>query len=135
MLVLDIERYPEFVPGYQRAQVLRREADALEVEQSVGVGPATVVFRSRAVFVPLQRIAIHAVDGPFHRLAVEWSFTPQGSGCQVELSVDYELRGPSAPLLARWLKWSAPRLLDVFMQRAAQLNGQGPAGPPSQEGS
>ena len=58
--MLDIERYPEFVPGYLRAQVLRRGTDTLEVEQSVGVGPATVTFRSHAEFAPLQRIANEA---------------------------------------------------------------------------
>ena len=86
-LVLDIERYPEFVPGYLRAQVLRRGTDTLEVEQSVGVGPATVTFRSQAEFAPLQRIAFHSADGPFHRLAMEWSFARQGSGCRVGFSV------------------------------------------------
>ncbi len=132
-LVLDIERYPEFVPGYQRARVLRRDTDTLDVEQSIGVGPATATFRSRAVFAPLQRIAIHTDDGPFRRLAVEWRFTPQESGCRIEISVGYALRGPLAPLLTRWLEWSAPHLLDVFTRRAAQLSGEEPAGLPPQD--
>ncbi len=132
-LVLDIERYPEFVPGYLRAQVLRRGTDTLEVEQSVGVGPATVTFRSHAEFAPLQRIAIHAADGPFHGLAMEWSFAPQGSGCRVGFSVGYELRGPLAPLLTRWLERSTPALFDAFMRRATQLDGQKPIGLPPQD--
>lgn len=120
-LVLDIECYPDFVPGYSAARVLRREAAALEVEQSIGVGPAAVSFRSRAEFEPVRYISIQVVDGPFRRLQVEWRFTPHGAGCRVGFAVGYALQGPLVPLLGPWLEVTAPRLLDAFVRRAAVL--------------
>lgn len=122
-LVLDIERYPEFVPGYHRARILRREAEALEVEQDTGIGPAGFRFRSRAEFVAPQRIVIHACDGPFRRLEVAWRFEPQEGGCRVTAETLYELPPLLAPLLQGGLALLAPRLLDAFARRAATLHG------------
>ncbi|GAB4298443.1 MAG: type II toxin-antitoxin system RatA family toxin [Thiohalomonadaceae bacterium] len=123
-LVLDIERYPEFVPGYSRARILRREVDALEVEQHAGFGPATFRFRSRAEFVIPERIAIRALDGPFRRLDVNWHFLPQDGGCLVTAETHYELAPLLAPLLQGGLALLAPRLLDAFARRAAELYGE-----------
>ncbi|MEW6647456.1 MAG: type II toxin-antitoxin system RatA family toxin [Pseudomonadota bacterium] len=123
-LVLDIERYPEFVPGYSRARILRREADALEVEQHAGFGPAAFRFRSRAEFVAPERIAIRALDGPFRRLDVTWHFLPQDGGCRVTAETHYELAPLLAPLLQGGLALLAPRLLDAFARRAAELYGE-----------
>lgn len=122
-LVLDIERYPEFVPGYRAARILRREAQALEVEQSAGFGPLTIAFHSRAEFSVPTRIHIHASDGPFRRLEVTWQFEPVPGGCRVSAATSYELGGLLAPLLRGGLAVFAPRLLDAFARRAAQLYG------------
>lgn len=123
-LVLDIERYPEFVPGYRAARILHREAQALEVEQSAGFGPLMLTFRSRAEFTAPVRIHIHASDGPFRRLEVTWQFTPHAGGCRVSADTQYELGGLLAPLLRGGLAVFAPRLLDAFARRAAQLYGR-----------
>lgn len=118
-LVCDIERYPQFVPGYVRAQVLQRSDGYLRVEQAIGIGAAVITFHSEAELQRPGRITIHAADGPFKRLVVEWQFTPVGSHCRVEFCVAYQLHGVLAPLVSAWLKLTAPRLLDAFVQRAA----------------
>lgn len=120
-LVLDIERYPEFVPGYLWAQVIQRSDTGMEVEQTVGIGAATVSFRSHAEFTEGRTTVIRAEEEPFRRLVVEWRFAPQEDGCRVEFGVDYQLHGPLAPLLAHWLVWVAPCLLDAFVRRARYL--------------
>jgi ribosome-associated toxin RatA of RatAB toxin-antitoxin module len=120
-LVLDIERYPEFVPGYRRARIVRRGDDALDVEQTVGFGPATFTFHSSAEFQQPSRIFIRATDGPFRRLDVEWRFVAEEGGCRVSAETHYQLHGLLAPVLAGWLDFLLPRLLDAFAARAAKL--------------
>ena len=122
-LVLDIERYPEFVPGYRAARVQRSDAQALEVEQSAGFGPVIITFRSRAEFTAPTHIVIRASDGPFRRLDVTWRFEPESSGCRVSADIHYELAGLMASLLRGGLAMFAPRLLDAFARRAARLYG------------
>lgn len=120
-LVLDIERYPEFVPGYRRARIVRHGDDALDVEQTVGFGPATFSFDSTAEFERPSRIFIRATDGPFSRLEVEWRFVEEAGGCRVSAETHYQLHGLLAPVLAGWLDFLMPRLLDAFAARAAKL--------------
>ncbi len=124
-LVLDIERYPEFVPGYRQTRILRREAAALLVEQRVGFGPASVTFHSRAEFVAPERIFVRASDGPFRRLEVEWRFASAGAACRVTAETRYQLDGLWAPMLSGWLTLAATRLLDAFAQRATEVYGAG----------
>lgn len=123
-LVLDIERYPEFVPGYSRARILYRDGATLEVEQQVGLGPAAFRFRSRAECVALESISIRALDGPFRRLDVIWRFLPLEGGCRVTAETHYELAPLLVPLLQGGLALLAPRLLDAFARRAAELFGE-----------
>ncbi|MFA5627155.1 MAG: type II toxin-antitoxin system RatA family toxin [Thiohalomonadaceae bacterium] len=122
-LVLAIERYPEFVPGYSQARILRREAGALEVEQSIGLGPASFSFRSRAEFIASEQIFICAHDGPFRRLEVRWQFAAQQEGgCRVTVDTHYQPGHLlAAPLLRGAMELLGPRLLDAFVQRAAQM--------------
>lgn len=122
-LVLDIERYPEFVPGYGRARVVQRGESWLTVEQSLGIGPATVPFRSRAEFERPQHIVVQATDGPFRRLIVEWRFAPEPGGCRVTFRVEYLLHGLLAPLVGGWLELTAPHLLAAFARRAERIYG------------
>lgn len=123
-LVLDIERYPAFVPGYSRACILRRDEAALEVEQCTGFGPLAFTFRSRAEFETPHRISIRAGNGPFRRLDVTWLFVPQEGGCRVTAETHYELGPLLAPVLQGSLALLAPRLLDAFARRAAELYGE-----------
>lgn len=123
-LVLDIEHYPQFVPGYQSACIEQRGAGELEVQQSLGLGPAKVSFRSSAHYETPGLIAIQAQDGPFKRLEVEWRFRDVEQRCEVEFSVEYHLHGLLAPLLRGWLELTAPQLMEVFARRAAKIYGE-----------
>jgi len=122
-MVLDIERYPEFVPGYQGAAIEQRGEGHINVVQTIGVGPATVRFHSQARYEVSSLIHILAQDGPFKQLEVEWNFCDTDEGCEVEFLVEYHLHGLFAPLLRSWLQLTAPQLLAVFARRAVQLYG------------
>jgi coenzyme Q-binding protein COQ10 len=86
-LVLDIEAYPGFVPGWRRAQVRERGANWLRVVQEMGVGPLTWRFESRADYDRSNRITIESEDNPFRQLRLDWRFEPEATGCRVALVV------------------------------------------------
>lgn len=121
-LVLDIEKYPEFVPGYRKARIICEEGGALTVEQEIGFGPATFRFRSRAEYVEGQRIFIHALDGPFRRFEVDWHFEPGEQGCQVTARTRHEPGLLLGSLFAGGMQLFGSRLLDAFARRAASLH-------------
>ena len=127
-VVVDVESYPAFVPGWRAARVVRRAGDTLTVTQEVGSGPLAVRFASRARQVPGRALRITSDDGPFRRLVIDWCFTPVGDGrCEVRLAVSARLRaGPLAPLLRGLLAARTERLLDLFTARAAALWAEEP---------
>jgi coenzyme Q-binding protein COQ10 len=79
-VVADIERYPEFVPGFADARIERTDDRHVEVVQRVGVKGMKVSFRTRAEIVPPHRITIHSRDWPFERLHQEWTLEDLGDG-------------------------------------------------------
>lgn len=129
-LVIDVERYPEFLPWWVGATVIRREGNAYCTDQVVGSGIFRRRFRTRTAFDRPRRIDVKASGGLFRHFTVCWAFdpAPQG-GCRVGLRVELEFRGR---LLHR-LFWVASRrelgrTIDAFEARARKLYGP-PAGP------
>jgi coenzyme Q-binding protein COQ10 len=91
-LVLDVERYPEFVPGYRAVQVLQQDADSIKAEQVVTLAGVQGRIVSSATYERPRRIEIQSQDEPFSRLHIEWEF--QGldrRSCEARLSVLFEL--------------------------------------------
>ncbi|RJQ50249.1 MAG: type II toxin-antitoxin system RatA family toxin [Desulfobacteraceae bacterium] len=92
-MVSDVERYPEFLPGWHRSGVLKREGAVWDIEQEVGFGPFRMCFRSRAVFDRPKRIEIVSTDDPFRKLEIRWSFEPSNhSCCLIDIHMAFTLR-------------------------------------------
>jgi coenzyme Q-binding protein COQ10 len=122
-VVADIERYPEFVPGWTRARVLRRADGLCHVEQEIGLGPVHLSFASRAELRPPEGIVIHTSERPFKRFRIDWLFVQdQGPGCEVRLRVDLEL-GASLlrPVVEGRFRSAAARLIPLFLARTDAL--------------
>ena len=73
-LVADIERYPEFVPGWKEARVLSEDKDRRSVEQVVEAHGFVWRFRTEAVLERPHRIDIEGGGGPVRRLHQVWRF-------------------------------------------------------------
>ena len=121
-LLLDIESYPEFVPGYVSARVLERGPDWLRVIQEVGLGRMREQFHSTARYLRPEWIEIRAEEGPFRSMLTVWRLQSlEAWRTRVELKLDWQLRSRAAGLLARpWIAQWRRRMLDAFLTRAAE---------------
>ena len=95
-LVLDLERYPAFVPGCRAVRVYSRTAapagrTVIVSRITVGVAGFDVSYASRTTGDAVaRRIEVKALDGPLRRLDVLWTFEPDGNEwTNVGFSVDY----------------------------------------------
>lgn len=123
-LVIDIERYPEFVPGYREARVERREGERLFTSQRVGIGAASVSFHSVATMDRPRAIRIHSVESPFDALDIEWTFEPAPEGCRIGFVARARLADTlPARLIQPWLDRLADFVPPAFVRRARQLYG------------
>lgn len=123
-LVADVERYPEFVPGWHKARILERADNEARVEQTLGLAGLPIRFTSRAFFDPPRHLRILAESGPFRRLVIDWRFEPVEGGCRVQLQLDFELGvallNRAARALIGTMGW---RVMEAFETRAHQLLG------------
>jgi coenzyme Q-binding protein COQ10 len=125
-LVLDIERYPQFVPGCTGEQVysrreLRPGCTEILSRMTVGVPPMQFGYTNRTVGDDsARRITVDSTDGPLRNLHVIWRFDPCGPArTLVDFSAEYEFHNP---IVARLASGAFEALLrktvDAFERRA-----------------
>lgn len=119
-LVADIERYPEFVPGWREARILHDQGERRQVEQAVGTGPVVLRFRTEALLERPERIDIQGGGGPLQRLHQVWRFEERAEAVtRVELWTDYSLRGgPAAAAAGPFFRQRTREVVAAFRHRA-----------------
>jgi coenzyme Q-binding protein COQ10 len=125
-LVLDIERYPQFVPGCTHDQIyarreLRPGCTEIISRMTVGIPPMQFGYTNRTLGDrQVRRITVDSTDGPLRNLHVTWQFEPCGPArSEIAFTADYEFRNPIVARLAAGAFESLfRRTIDAFEQRA-----------------
>lgn len=122
-LVADIERYPEFVPGWKEARIIWEQEDRRTVEQAIGIHSLVWRFRTQAVLERPHQIRIEGAGGPLRRLHQVWRFQERApSETLVELWTDYALRGgPAAAAAGPFFRRRTEQVVAAFRRRADAL--------------
>ncbi|MBT8122579.1 MAG: type II toxin-antitoxin system RatA family toxin [Gammaproteobacteria bacterium] len=123
-LAADVERYPEFIPGWQNVRVLERSNNRLTVEQCLGLGPLQHCFTSSAVLERPSRLTVSSSDEPFRELHIEWLFEAAGNHCITTLTVSLEIDNPLLENAAETLFiLGSDDIIARFEQRAREVFG------------
>jgi ribosome-associated toxin RatA of RatAB toxin-antitoxin module len=122
-LVVDVERYPDFVPGVSAAAVLERSDNEQLARLTVQRGPLRTEFTTRNLLVRAQRVDMQLVEGPFEVLQGRWSFTPVASnGCRIEFRVRFQFSNPlKSALFEPLFEDTVAALVRAFVARAQDL--------------
>ncbi len=124
-LAADVERYPEFLPWWLSARIVRRDGAAYYTDQVVGIGPIRRQFGSKTVLRRPDEIEVTSVDGQFDAFHLLWRFglLPRGE-CKVALSGELAVRAPLlADLFGRLVVEGADAILRAFEERARDILG------------
>jgi ribosome-associated toxin RatA of RatAB toxin-antitoxin module len=127
-LVIDVERYPEFLPWCDHGKVLERTDGGMLAEVGIAFKGIKQVFTTRNQHVPGREMRLHLVRGPFSQLEGVWTFTPVGDAaqraCRVDFTLDYGFSNTVlAALVGPVFDKIAGSLVDAFVQRAQQVYG------------
>jgi coenzyme Q-binding protein COQ10 len=122
-LVMDIERYPEFLPWCAGARINERNADYLMADVLVGYKMLREKFTSRVNFVPGAEIHVEYLDGPLKHLTNDWIFLPEKPGqCLVDFRLDFEFRNRLLQrLIEGFFDKALKKMMDAFEARAMEL--------------
>jgi len=126
-LVVDVARYPDFLPWCTGANV--HEQTETELRASIGLGFSKLNsrFSTRNELHPPECMTMQLLDGPFRSLDGRWGFEPLGTaGCEVQLQVDFEFASMAQDVLfGAGFEKICNELIDAFVRRANGLYGDG----------
>lgn len=124
-LVVDIERYPEFLNWCSGARIVERSDDEVVASIDISFKGLHRSFTTRNIMDPGRSVRIELVNGPFRTLNGIWRFIELDEGsCKIELDLEFDF---STVLVGRLVgpvfSQIANRQLDAFQRRAVQVYG------------
>ncbi|HWA03827.1 MAG TPA: type II toxin-antitoxin system RatA family toxin [Rhizomicrobium sp.] len=129
-VVADVEQYPQFLPWVAALAVTGREhirgRDVVTARMTVGFKGFRESYTSRVILDPAAgTIDVAQTDGPFRILENHWRFTPEGEGCRVDFSIEFEFRNPLLNAVAgAALGRVMMRMEEAFVDRARKVSKQ-----------
>lgn len=121
-LVLDIERYPEFLPWCVAARITERHQDRLKADLVVGYKAIREKFTSVVVLTPGRRLDVTYISGPLSQLSNVWQFTPAPGGCNLSFALEFSFKTPLlANLFEMFFEKALLRMVAAFEARAQAL--------------
>jgi ribosome-associated toxin RatA of RatAB toxin-antitoxin module len=126
-LIVDVERYPEFVPGCSRARIESQSGDEVVATLGIRRGVLDTEFTTRNRLVPGRSLTMRLERGPFKMLEGVWTVEPVGdAGSNVTLRLRFELENRLAGLMmGPMFEETAASLVDAFVVRARQVAAEG----------
>ena len=97
-LVLDIEKYPEFVPFCYDAKIYENKEEVnfkkIIADLTIGKGPFKDTYKSNVEFNKKEdTIFVKNIDGPLNHLSNNWTFTDKKNGItEVNFEIDFEIK-------------------------------------------
>ena len=126
-LVLDIEKYPIFVPFCLDSKVYERKekGDLLLIvaDLTIGKGPLKDTYKSDIKFNKKEdSIYVTNLDGPLNHLENNWRFKEKNNITEVFFEVDFELKNKFLNIvMTKSFQFGLDKIADAFQQRAENL--------------
>ena len=79
-VLMDMERYPSFIPFIRGARILERQGRDTLAEISIGLGNIGFTYKCKVTETPFDEINIVDVSGPFKFLRARLTFEDAGEG-------------------------------------------------------
>ncbi len=125
--VLDIEKYPEFVPFCQGSKVHERKKSGdlilIVADLTIGKGPFVDTYKSDVKFNKKDdTIFVTNIDGPLNYLENNWKFVEHGNLTEVTFDVDFEIKNKFLNILmTKSFQFGLEKIANAFQKRAESL--------------
>ena len=126
-MVLDIEKYPEFVPWCIEGKILnKKESEDLIIfdgDLKVGKSFLNEIFSSQvSYYKEKDKIIVTNLDGPLKHLKNEWIFKEVNNKTQLEFFIEFELKNPILnAIMKKSFELGLSKIAKSFVDRAIKL--------------
>ena len=125
--VLDIEKYPEFIPFCIDSKVYETndEGDVKKIiaDLTIGKRPFIDTYKSDVRY-DKKNDSIHVtnIDGPLKHLENNWKFVEKDNLTEVQFDVDFEIKNKFLNILmTKSFQFGLDKIADAFQKRAESL--------------
>ena len=126
-LVLDIEKYPKFVPFCLDAKIYEKkdkdEFIFIIADLTIGKGPFKDTYKSDVKFNKNEdSIYVTNLDGPLKHLENKWHFKEINNLSEVSFEIDFELKNDFLNIImTKSFQFGLDKIADAFQKRAEEL--------------
>ena len=126
-MVLDIEKYPEFVPWCIEGKIedKNESSDLITFKGDLKVGKSFLneTFSSHvSYYKEKDKIIVTNLDGPLKHLKNEWVFKEVNDATQLEFFIDFELKNPILnSIMKKSFELGLNKIAKSFEERAIKL--------------
>ncbi len=126
-MVLDIEKYPEFVPWCIEGKIHEKieTEDLIQIKGHLKVGKKFLneTYNSLVLFHKQKDLIIVTnISGPFKHLENEWKFKEINEKTQLEFNIDFELKNSFLnKIMQKYFDFGLNKIADAFEERALKI--------------
>ena len=126
-LVLDIEKYPEFVPFCYAAKIHETvdEKDSIKIiaDLTIGKGPFKDTYKSDVRYNKKNdSIFVTNIDGPLNHLENRWLFEQQNQNTEISFDINFEIENKFLNIIMeKSFQYGLNKIADSFQKRANDL--------------
>ena len=128
--VLDIEKYPEFIPFCIDSKVYETNDNGNEIEiiadLTIGKRPFIDTYKSDVRYDKKNdSIYVTNIDGPLKHLENNWRFKEQNNVTEVSFDINFELKNDFLNIvMTKSFQIGLDKIADAFQKRAEELFGK-----------
>ena len=125
--VLDIEKYPEFIPFCENSKIHEKNDDGdvinIIADLTIGKGLFKDTYKSDVKFNKKNdSIYVTNLDGPLKYLENTWQFKEENKVTEVSFEVDFELKNDFLNIvMTKSFQFGLDKIADAFEERAKKL--------------
>jgi len=126
-MVLDIEKYPDFVPWCLEGKIHEKKEseEYVEIIADLKIGKKFIneTYSSLVIYSKKKdTIIVTNIEGPLKYLKNEWKFKEINSNTQLEFKIDFELKSSFLNIvMKKFFNFGLNKIADAFEDRANKL--------------
>ena len=126
-LVLDIEKYPQFVPFCLNSKIYEKKEKGnlllIIADLTIGKGPFKDTYKSDVIFNKEKNtINVTNIGGPLNHLENKWIFIESDNGTEILFDIDFEIENKFLNIImTKSFQYGLNKIADAFQKRAQDL--------------
>ena len=126
-LVLDIEKYPEFVPFCHAAKIheITREDNHIKIiaDLTIGKAPFKATYKSDVRYNKSEdSIFVTNIEGPLNHLENRWFFKKINESTEISFDINFEIENKFLNIvMEKSFQYGLNKIADSFQERANNL--------------